>query len=276
MAQQPRYLQIADDLRDQIESGKIPRGSQLPTEEMLRSEYEASRNTIRDAIKRLVSEGLVETRPGQGTFVTLHVIPFVTVLTADAETGFGGGEGATYLNAVSKAHRDPRTTSPKVEIQEPPEPVRLRLRLEGDTQVVVRQQERYIDHLPWSLQTSYYPMTFVTKDNATELLMAKSIEPGTVDYLGQLGHQQKGYRDWITGRSPLAHEERFFGIGHESAVFEIFRTAFDQDDVPMRVTVTVFPIDRNQFIVDVGDVPEPQYDLPDPEGNIEDDLRDLE
>jgi hypothetical protein len=27
----------------------------------------------------------------------------------------------------------------------------------------------------------------------------------------------------------------------------------------MRVTVTVFPTDRNQFIVDVGDVPEPQY-----------------
>ena len=38
-------------------------------------------------------------------------------------------------------------------------------------------------------------------------------------------------------------------------MFENFRTAFDQDGRPMRVTVTVFPTDRNQFIVNVGEVP---------------------
>jgi hypothetical protein len=45
-------------------------------------------------------------------------------------------------------------------------------------------------------------------------------------------------------------------------VFEIFRTAFDDTGRPVRVTVTVFPTDRNQFIVNVGNVPDPQYDLP--------------
>ena len=45
-------------------------GSQLPTELELRELYDnASRNTIRDAIKWLITRGLVETRPGQGTFV---------------------------------------------------------------------------------------------------------------------------------------------------------------------------------------------------------------
>jgi hypothetical protein len=40
----------------------------------------------------------------------------------------------------------------------------------------------------------------------------------------------------------------------------IFRTAFDQTKTPMRLTVTVFPTDRNQFIVNVGDdLPEPRY-----------------
>jgi GntR family transcriptional regulator len=87
-----------------------------------------------------------------------------------------------------------------------------------------------------------------------------------VAYLAKHGHKQKGYRDWITGRSPNEIEQRFFRIGHEATVFEIFRTAFDQDNVPMRVTVTIFPTDRNQFIVDVGDdLPDPQYDLPHPE-----------
>ena len=56
-------------------------------------------------------------------------------------------------------------------------------------------------------------------------------------------------------------EQRFFGIPHDLTVFEIFRTAFDQNRIPMRVTVTIFPTDRNQFIVNVGtDVPDPQYD----------------
>ena len=41
-------------------------------------------------------------------------------------------------------------------------------------------------------------------------------------------------------------------------VFEIFRTAFDQHGEPMRLTITVFAADRNQFIVNVGVVPPPQ------------------
>lgn len=274
MAQQPRYLQIAEDLRSQIESGSIRRGKQLPTEQELGVEYEASRNTIRDAIKRLVGEGLIETRPGQGTFVTDAVIPFVTVLTAaDPKTGFGGGEGATYLDAVHEDHRTPRVTSPKVEIQLPPEPVRLRLRLPKGEQTILRHQERYIDNRAWSLQTSFYPMSFATQDGATNLLMASDLQPGTVAYLADHGHRQKGYRDWITARSPDENEQKFFKLGHESTVFEIFRTAFDQQDAPMRVTVTVFPADRNQFIVDVGDdLPAPEYNLLKPDEPDEDDI----
>ena len=38
-------------------------------------------------------------------------------------------------------------------------------------------------------------------------------------------------------------------------MFEIFRTAFDQNGKPMRVTVTIFPVDRQQFIIDIGKVP---------------------
>src|SRR5215469_12722863 len=105
--QQPMYQQIAEDLRKQIDSGTLARGSQLPSELELREQYNASRNTIRDAIKRLTGRGLVETRPGQGTFVTMKVDPFVTALTADPRVGFGGGEGATYLSQVSAEDRKP-------------------------------------------------------------------------------------------------------------------------------------------------------------------------
>ena len=86
--------------------------------------------------------------------------------------------------------------------------------------------------------------------------MAQDITEGTVKYLEDvMGLKQTSYRDWITARSPNAGEQAFFGIAHDGTVFEIFRTAFDQTGTPMRVTVTIFPADRNQFIVSVGNPP---------------------
>ena len=45
MAEQPMYRQIADDLRQKIESGAVARGSQLPTELELREQYATRRGT---------------------------------------------------------------------------------------------------------------------------------------------------------------------------------------------------------------------------------------
>jgi GntR family transcriptional regulator len=258
MAQRPMYQQIAEDLRAQIESGALAQGAQLPTELELRDRYASSRNTIRDAIKRLTSQGLVETRPGQGTFVTRQIDPFVTVLTGDPEA-LRGAEGTRYLSEVSESHRSAGVTIPKVEIQVPSAEVSRRLRVPPDTQVISRHEKRFIESIPWSMQTSFYPMDFITK-GATRLLMAEDIEGGAVRYLATaIGIRQVGYRDWITARVPDTDEQAFFELAHDATVFEVFRTGFDQTGTPLRVTVTVFPADRNQFIVNVGDVPDPEY-----------------
>jgi GntR family transcriptional regulator len=263
---QPMYQQIADDLRKQIESGTLQPGQQLPTEIQLRDEYNnASRNTVRDAIKRLVSLGLVESRPGSGTFVTQKIDPFITVLTQDPDTGYGGGEGATYLSEVSKVPRTPRHGDVRVELKPAPEEIALRLRITPGDQVILRHQQRFIDYTPWSLQTSFFPMDFVTSGKAPRLLMAEDIPEGTVHYLETaMDIKQASYRDWITARAPDDNEQRFFGIAHDSMVFEIFRSAFDQHGNAFRVTTTVFPADRNQFIVNVGNPPDPQYETVQP------------
>ena len=70
---QPMYHLIADHLRTQIVSGLLMPGEPLPTELELRYKYHASRNTIRDAIKRLISLGLVEVKPGQGACVVQEI-----------------------------------------------------------------------------------------------------------------------------------------------------------------------------------------------------------
>jgi GntR family transcriptional regulator len=250
------YRQIAESLREQIESGKLKPGQQLPTELELREEYNASRNTVRDAIKWLMNLDLVETRPGQGTFVVQKIAPFATTLSGDP----GSGDGVIYQSQVSKEGRTPSSTAPQVEIQNAMSAVAVELRLSEGTQVVSRHEKRYIDGTPWSMQTSFYPLGFALQ-GADRLLRADNIEEGAVHYLGvTLGLKQVGYRDLITVRAPNAAEADFFKLPPDGrvAVFENFRTAFDQTGKPMRVTVTVFPTDRNQFVVEIGDIRETQ------------------
>jgi GntR family transcriptional regulator len=59
-------------------------------------------------------------------------------------------------------------------------------------------------------------------------------------------------------RAPDATEAYFFNIPQDGRVqvCEILETGFDQTGTPMRLTVSIFPTDRNQFLVNVGDVPE--------------------
>ena len=160
---EPKYRAIADKLRQEIEAGQLAPGSQLPTELELQDRFIASRNTVRDAIRSLANLGLVVARPGQGTFVTERIDPFVTTLSADAETGFGGGEGTTYLSEVSRAHREPFMSEPRVEIQLAAGEIASRLRVGEGTQLISRHQQRLIDNLPWSLQTSFYPCDSLSK-----------------------------------------------------------------------------------------------------------------
>jgi GntR family transcriptional regulator len=157
----PMYRLIAGDLRQKIESGELGPGALLPAELQLRAQYDASGNTVRDAVKWLIGMGLAETGPGHGTFVVEKIDPFVTTLT----------QVATAVVASE-------------------------LQLAQGAAVVSRHQKRYIDDIPWSLQTFFYPMAFVER-GATALIQAADI----------------------------------------------------------RLTITAYPVDRNQFVMNVGSVP---------------------
>jgi DNA-binding GntR family transcriptional regulator len=61
--------QAYEAIRGRILSGEFPPGLQL-REEMLAREIGVSRTPIRDALRRLLADGLVETTPNQGSFVS--------------------------------------------------------------------------------------------------------------------------------------------------------------------------------------------------------------
>jgi GntR family transcriptional regulator len=258
MAGPPLYRQIAEDLRSQIESRELSPETKLPTEDELMGRYEASRNTVRGAIKELATRGLVHTLQGKGTFVADQPSPIVTTLTTDPKTGSGGGEGLVYTAEVEASGRRASTSKPKVEIQEASPAIAAALHIPEGAAVISRHQKRFVDDLPWSLQTSYYPESLLAR--APRLLSPGSIEEGTVAYLRECGIQQVGYRDAIEVRGPDQTETDFFGLPPDARiqVFEIFRTAFAQDGEHFRLTITAYRADRNRFVIDVGSVPEPE------------------
>ncbi len=252
----PMYRQIADDLRNQIETGVLAPGSRLATEIELRETYNASRNTVRDAIKVLTTRGLVATRPGQGTFVVELISPFVTTLT-EVLGSDGSGEGSPYIQEVTAKRRIPSASDVRVEIRKVNRRMAKELQLKvGDT-VVGRHQRRFIDKKAWSLQTSFYPMKLI-QDGANRLIEASNIEEGTVGYLKDaIDVEQAGWRDTLTVRAPDVNETGFFGLPGDGrvSVIETRRTAFDKTGQPIRLTVSVYPADRNEFVINVGDIP---------------------
>lgn len=69
LQQQPRYSQLAQTLIAEIEAGHYPIGTLIPTEFELCEQFGASRFTVRQAIKRLVTLGMVTRQAGVGTRV---------------------------------------------------------------------------------------------------------------------------------------------------------------------------------------------------------------
>jgi GntR family transcriptional regulator, transcriptional repressor for pyruvate dehydrogenase complex len=63
------YEQVVERIRQQVLSGELKSGDQLPNERSLGERYGVSRTVIREAMKTLIQNGLVEVRRGQGTFV---------------------------------------------------------------------------------------------------------------------------------------------------------------------------------------------------------------
>ena len=216
---EPMYRVIADDLRRQIESGELPAGTQLKTEgraargvRAAGPAYLPDHGPRCDQATRRPWFGGDPTRPG--TFVLGRNDPFVSKLAVDPAAG--GLEDKIYSSEVERQGRGTR--------RDPPAsggaatcPPRLRSHSASreTTRSLSRHQRRSIDGTPYSMQTTYYPMNFVTEKGAARLLEARDIEGGVVDYLRDLGIDQVGWRDRFILRPPDASEQAFFDLSEQ-------------------------------------------------------------
>jgi DNA-binding LacI/PurR family transcriptional regulator len=72
---EPKYLQVYRSLSRDIEIGRWKRGDRLPSEAELERAFQASRITVGRAVRDLQRAGLVERRPGSGTYVAAPKSP---------------------------------------------------------------------------------------------------------------------------------------------------------------------------------------------------------
>jgi DNA-binding FadR family transcriptional regulator len=66
---EPLADQVIAQLRTQITSGEWPVGSRIPTEVELVEQLGVARNTVREAVRALAHNGLLDIRQGSGTYV---------------------------------------------------------------------------------------------------------------------------------------------------------------------------------------------------------------
>lgn len=69
-ATKPIYLQLADRINRQIVSHELKAGEKLPSVREMAIKYSVNPNTIQRTYSELEREGILETKRGQGTFVT--------------------------------------------------------------------------------------------------------------------------------------------------------------------------------------------------------------
>ena len=65
----PKYRQLKEILKEQINKGKLKPGDRIPPEEKIAERYGVSLGTVRQAMAELVNEGLIYKEQGKGTFI---------------------------------------------------------------------------------------------------------------------------------------------------------------------------------------------------------------
>lgn len=141
------YVQIADELRQNINNGIYKAGDKLPTEEQLSVRFGVNRHTLRRAISLLRSEGLLRVDQGRGTFVANAVIRYPI------------GKRVRYNeNLKAQGHEASFKLLRSLEIPADPA-VAQALEIEVGASVGLIERLNLADDQPIGVSTSYFPLS---------------------------------------------------------------------------------------------------------------------
>lgn len=223
-----RYHQIADELRESINSARLARGQRLPSESELMAQHGVSRVTVRRALEVLRAEGLVESRRGFGWMVT--IAPFRTDLST--------------LSTIERhlidagAHSERRIIG--FGFVPSPEPVRELL---GDRTVLEVRRIHLADGEPFARVTVWCPETVGAHLSRDDVERAS--------FLDQLPVEIGGATQTIGAGAASADDAELLNVPPQSPVLTVERVTSSVAGHPVLVSEHVFPAHRMQFVVEL-------------------------
>jgi len=105
----PLHQRIRDDLRAQINDGRLRPQMRIPYEHELMQAYECSRMTVNKAISSLVQDGLIERRRRAGSFVLPVPIASTVLDIPDIESDVIGRSEPYHFEIISQICRPSKT-----------------------------------------------------------------------------------------------------------------------------------------------------------------------
>lgn len=217
----PLYIQVREDLREQIRSGALPLGRGLPLERDMAQQYGVSKITISHALRDLAKEGLITRIKRKGTFVSLRPPAAVVArrtkaiafIVPDIEDVFI----TEIYRGVAAAARERGykvfILSSDRDLEKEAENIQAMRFGAHDGAIIFPNWGRANAEQIFELKKSKFPFTLVNRhfrDIQTDYVVADNRGGGreAVEHLIRLGHRRIGCIGWIES---TAVEDRLEG-----------------------------------------------------------------
>lgn len=250
------YERIADEIRSSIRAGELRPGDRLPSEAQLAEDHRRSVPTIRDALRVLQDEGLIEKQHGRGTFVRK---PRTTVQRTnerhqwekdrarepeDERLKTGSTEHDTGLTVddlvFHASYEEVRADKELAEVFGVPD---------GTPLIQRTYRTRYAaENAPFTLVTSYLVRAYV---EANPDLLDASNEPwpgGTQSQLHSVGIELDRIEERVTARPPSPEEAEKLELPPGTSVLLLRKTSYDTDGRVVEMSDVTLPGDRTEMV----------------------------
>ncbi len=225
----PLYFQIAENLKEAIEAGTIAPGERLDNELELAEQLGVSRPTVRQAIQRLVQQGLVVRRRGLGTVVVAPRILRPVALTS-------------LYDDLAVAQRAPTTAVLSLEEIAASDEIAQVLSLAVGTPVLSIERLRFADETPLAIMHNYLPAKLLQGRTEADLE-----QTGLYELLRSQGIQLHAADQVLAARRATAQEARLLQAPRSATVLTMTRTAFDLAGLPVEHGRHAYLADRYSF-----------------------------
>ncbi|PKA28731.1 GntR family transcriptional regulator [Lelliottia nimipressuralis] len=227
MSQKPMYRQIADTLREQISSGELKPGDALPTESALQAMFSVSRVTIRQALKRLTEEQIIESIQGSGSYVKEERVNYdIYQLTG-------------FYEKLADRNVDTHSDVKVFEVIKADAKLAEKLQLAPDDKVWHVKRVRFIKQKPVNLEETWMPLalfadlTWEVMENSKyhyiEQIKKMVIDRSEQELLPVMPSEEAIAALSLDPAKPIL-EKVSRGFLKDGRVFEFSRNVFNSDD----------------------------------------------